>query len=91
MNFAAQGRAGTAMAEKPSECARAESAPAREPSGAVKAAEYRRLASEHEREAARCQTADARDLQLRLARAYRALAENEEWLDGKLPGNGAAR
>ncbi len=61
-----------------------------EPAGESKAAHYRRLAEAHEREAAMCLSKEVREIQLRLAHSYLALAENEEWLDGKtaphLPG-----
>ncbi len=67
---------------------------ARDVTGAARAAHFRRLAHVHEREAARCDSAELCEMQLRLAQAYRALAENEEWLEGKplpddRPGEGA--
>jgi len=48
-----------------------------------KAKRYRRMAQVHERTAAQSQSVEAREMELRLAQAYRALADNEDWLDGK--------
>jgi len=58
--------------------------PAKRKEGA-KAEEYRRRAQAHAREAALSHSPEMRELQLRLVQSYLALAENEEWLEGKLP------
>jgi hypothetical protein len=59
--------------------------PARDRPGGAKAAEYRRRAQVHEQEAITTPNTQLRELQLRLARSYLALAENEEWLSGHMP------
>jgi hypothetical protein len=48
-----------------------------------RAAQYRALADECERLANEVQTKEQREELLRKAKGYRALAENEEWLDRK--------
>jgi hypothetical protein len=50
-----------------------------------RAAEYRRRALRYEREATKCATRQAREELEEIARSYRALAENEEWLEGCTP------
>lgn len=48
-----------------------------------RADQYRALAAECERLAAEVKTSNERNELLRKAAAYRALANNEEWLDGQ--------
>jgi hypothetical protein len=66
-----------AMAEKP-----ITAGPNKDGAG-EKAAEYRRKAQAHTREATLAPSPEMRELQLRLAKSYEALAENEEWLEGR--------
>jgi hypothetical protein len=47
------------------------------------AAGYRRMALRYDREAGKCATREAREQLERMAKSYRALAENEEWLEGQ--------
>jgi hypothetical protein len=74
----AEGTRGVVMADKPME-----EGPTEDRAGAARAAEYRRLAQVHEREAAQSHIAEVRTVQMRLAQSYLALAENEEWLEGQ--------
>lgn len=53
------------------------------PSDYSRASEYRRRALRYEREAAKCATRQAREELAEIAQSYRALAENEEWLEGR--------
>ncbi|HEY7457525.1 MAG TPA: hypothetical protein VH765_02110 [Xanthobacteraceae bacterium] len=48
-----------------------------------RAAQYRALADECERLAAEVKLKKQREELLRKAKGYRALADNEDWLDGK--------
>ena len=47
-----------------------------------RASEFRRQALRYEREAAKCATRQAREELEEIAQSYRALADNEEWLEG---------
>jgi hypothetical protein len=47
-----------------------------------KADEYRARAAEHAKLAETCHSEEVREIRIRLAASFLALADNEEWLDG---------